>query len=63
MSEQERKGSITRELSREAVKIKVANGAAMAARAETAERVSGIGAKVGSSVGTGPVEWASGRRA
>ena len=35
-----KKGSITTELPREAVKIKVANGAAMAARAGTMERVS-----------------------
>ena len=39
---QQRRGSITRDLPREAVKIKVANGAAMAARAGTTIRVSEI---------------------
>ena len=60
----QRKGSITREHPREAVKVKAANGAAMAARPGTTGRVSEIsGAKVGSSVGTNPMERASGRRA
>ena len=48
---------------REAVKIKVANEAGMAARAGTTERVSEInsGARAGSSVGTGPMARASGK--
>ena len=49
MPSRQRKESITREPPREAAKIKVADGAAMAARAGTTGRVSEISeAKVGS---------------
>ena len=70
MSEQDKiafaakKGVNYTELPREAVKTRVANGAALVARAGTTERVSEIsGANVGSQVRTGLMERASGRRA
>ena len=71
MSEQDKiaiaakRGVNSRELLRVAVKNKVVNGAAMAARAGTMERASEINSRArgGSSVGTGFMERASGRRA
>ena len=60
----QRRGSTIRELPREAVETRVANGAALVARAGTAERVSEIsGAEVGSQVGTGLMGRALGSRA
>ena len=60
-----KKGSIARELLRVAVKIKVVNGAAMAAKVGTMERASAIksDARAGSSVEKGLMDRASCRRA